>query len=195
MQNLYPLQDGMVTIGDIDIKHIKNESLRELVCVIPQKIDLFEGSVADNLILDDFDPDWSRIINICKDVGILEFIEKLPNGFSTNIGENGVQLSGGQRQRLAIARALYRNPEILILDEATSALDSESEKHIKKIISQLKEQGKTVLLIAHRLGTVMTADKIFVLKDGALVEEGTHTDLLSTNGHYATFWASQTQMD
>lgn len=195
LHNLYPIQEGNITIGGINIKHINAIDLRKIICVIPQKIDLFEGSVAENLTLNDYDPDWKRIIDSCKTVGILEFIEKLPNGFHTNIGENGVQLSGGQRQRLAIARALYRDSEILILDEATSALDSESEIHIKNIINQLKEQGKTILLIAHRLGTVMNADKIFVLQEGAIMEEGTHNELLAINEHYARFWKSQTQMN
>jgi ATP-binding cassette subfamily B protein len=170
LQNLYPLQEGQIFIGGIDVKHINNAALRALVCVVPQRIDLFEGSIMENIILDDLEPDTTRVISICKDVGLLEFVEKLPAGFATNIGENGVQLSGGQRQRLAIARALYRNPQILILDEATSSLDSESELQIKAVVNKLKNEGKTVLLIAHRLGTVMNADRIFVLKDGALVE-------------------------
>ena len=125
---------------------------------------------------------------------MLEFIETLPLGFKTNIGENGVQLSGGQRQRLAIIRALYRNPEVLVLDEATSSLDSESEKSIKRIVSELRAQGKTVLLIAHRLGTVMNADEIFVLKEGTLVEQGTHEQLIAMNGEYARFWKAQTEV-
>ena len=195
LQNLYPLNEGNITIGNLNIKHIRNEDLRELVCVIPQKIDLFEGSVAENIILDDYDPDWTRIVEICKEVGILDFIEKLPNGFNTNIGENGVQLSGGQRQRIAIVRALYRNPEILILDEATSALDSESERNIKHIVNKLREQGKTVLLIAHRLGTVMNADMIYVLKEGELIEQGKHNELIDMNGYYAQFWKSQTDVN
>ena len=105
-----------------------------------------------------------------------------------------MQLSGGQRQRLAIVRALYRSPEILVLDEATSSLDSESERCIKQIVARLKEQGKTVLLIAHRLGTVMNADVIFVLKEGSLVEQGTHKDLVAADGEYAHFWKAQTEV-
>lgn len=131
---------------------------------------------------------------ICQDVGILSFIEKLQLGFNTNIGENGVQLSGGQRQRLAIARALYRDPQILILDEATSALDSESELQIKLIVNDLKKQGKTILLIAHRLGTVMASDQIYVLQNGKLVEQGTHKELVMSNGQYLKFWKSQTEI-
>ena len=114
-------------------------------------------------------------------------------GFNTNIGENGVQLSGGQRQRLAIARAIYRDSSIMILDEATSALDSESELLIKSVVNRMKERGKTILIIAHRLGTIMNADKIFVLKDGQLVEEGKHEELINMdNGVYHSFWRNQT---
>ncbi|MDR3296805.1 MAG: peptidase domain-containing ABC transporter [Prevotellaceae bacterium] len=193
LQNLYPLQAGQISVGGVDIKHIDNAALRSLVCVVPQRIDLFEGSIVDNIVLDDLEQDSSRIIALCKEVGLLDFIEKLPAGFATNIGENGVQLSGGQRQRLAIVRALYRNPEILILDEATSSLDSESEQHIKAVVNKMKEDGKTIILIAHRLGTVMNADRIFVLHNGALAEQGTHQELLRNNSHYVRFWKSQTE--
>ncbi len=194
MQNLYELLEGHVRIGGVDVRHIDNSDLRSLVCVVPQKIDLFEGTVLDNITLDDYIPDNTRVLEICRDVGILDFIESLPMGFKTNIGENGVQLSGGQRQRLAIVRALYRNPEVLVLDEATSSLDSESEKCIKSIVNRLKQQGKTVILIAHRLGTVMNADEIFVLKEGKLMEQGTHQELVGRDDEYARFWKAQTEI-
>lgn len=194
LQNLYPLQDGQIFIDGVDIKHIDNTALRRFVCVVPQKIDLFEGSILDNIVLDDYNPDMKKVLAIAKDVGVLDFVERLPGGFGTNIGENGVQLSGGQRQRLAIARALYKDPAILILDEATSALDSESELHIKRVVNGLKESGKTVILIAHRLGTVMNSDRIYVLANGQLVEEGTHSELVANSNHYAKFWKSQTEI-
>ncbi len=194
LQNLYVLQGGHVRIGGVDVRHIDNADLRSLVCVVPQRIELFEGTILENIVLDDYNPDNARMLETCRDVGILEFIEGLPMGFNTNIGENGVQLSGGQRQRLAIVRALYRNPEILVLDEATSSLDSESEKSIKNIVTHLKEQGKTVILIAHRLSTVMTSDEIFVLKDGTLVEQGTHVSLIDRDSEYARFWRTQTEV-
>ena len=194
LQNLYTLQNGHVRIGGVDVRHIDNADLRSLVCVVPQRIDLFEGTILENITLNDYNPDNARVLQLCKEVGMLEFIETLPLGFKTNIGENGVQLSGGQRQRLAIIRALYRNPEVLVLDEATSSLDSESEKSIKRIVSELRAQGKTVLLIAHRLGTVMNADEIFVLKEGTLVEQGTHEQLIAMNGEYARFWKAQTEV-
>lgn len=194
LQNLYPLQEGHISIGKIDISHIDNSCLRRMIGVVPQKIDLFGGTIMENITLDDFTPDVNTVIELCREVGILDFIESLPMGFGTYIGENGVQLSGGQRQRLAIVRALYRNPEILILDEATSSLDSEAEKNIKQIISRLKKMKKTVILIAHRLGTVMNADVIFVLKEGKLTEQGTHSELVEKNGDYARFWRAQTEI-
>lgn len=194
IQNLYPLKKGQIYIGSLDIQHIDNSDLRRLVCVVPQRIDLFEGTILENIVLDDYDPDMRKVLEISQQVGILDFVEQLSAGFNTNIGENGMQLSGGQRQRLAIARALFKDPAILILDEATSALDSESELHIKRIVNNLKESGKTVILIAHRLGTVMSADRIYVLKDGELIEEGTHHELLENNSHYSKFWKSQTEL-
>ena len=194
LQNLYPISEGRITIGGIDIKHINNEDLRSLIGIVPQDVELFGGSIIDNIALDDMNPEWEKVLQLCKDVGIIEFIEKLPMGFNTNIGENGAQLSGGQRQRIAIVRALYRDPEIIILDEATSALDSESEQSVKEVIRQLRERGKSILLIAHRLGTVMTADKIFVLKEGKLVESGSHQELIAFNGNYAKYWDSQTNI-
>ncbi len=184
LQNLYPLNGGCIRIGEVDIRHIEIASLREIVSVVPQKLDLFEGSVLENIALGEYAPDMQRIFEICSSLGIMEFIDSLPSGMATNIGENGVMLSGGQRQRLAIARALYRDPEVLILDEATSALDSISEEHVKKVIAGLKEQGKTVIVIAHRLGTVTTADNIIVLKNGEVAGEGNHKQLLKENEHY-----------
>lgn len=156
-------------------------------------MDLFHGSIADNIILDDYSPDWERVNRICNEVGIREFMEKLPNGLNTLVGENGTQLSGGQRQRIAIARALYKNPEVLILDEATSALDSTSEIKIKELIHRLKEQGKTVILIAHRLGTILEADEIFVLQNGSVAEQGSHNQLMKNKGLYHSFWINQTK--
>ena len=178
-------------IGDYDINYISNYSLRNLVSVVPQQIDLFSGNVIENIALGEDIPDIQRIIDITKNLGILEFIEKLPNGFQTYLGENGSQLSGGQKQRIAIARALYKNPEILILDEATSSLDSEAEQIIQKTLNELKSQGKTMIVIAHRLSTIANSDKILVMKEGKIIEEGTHRDLLSTNSVYKSMWEKQ----
>ncbi|KUG06283.1 peptidase domain-containing ABC transporter [Solirubrum puertoriconensis] len=188
LQGLYPLNGGSIIIGGLDIRHLQPESLRRVVSVVPQQIDLFSGSIVENIAVGETEPDLHRIIAICQQLGILEFIEKLPYGFGTMLGERGAGLSGGQKQRLAIARALYRNPEILILDEATSALDTISEQYVQRTLQQFRDAGKTVLLIAHRLSTVMHADKIVVLGAGELLEQGTHDELLSSGGAYYALW-------
>jgi ATP-binding cassette subfamily B protein len=194
LQNLYPVQSGTITIGKYDLKHIKNTSLRQTISVVPQHIDLFSGNVVSNIALGDYTPDMQRIIDITTQLGIIDFIESLPQGFYTSIGENGLSLSGGQRQRIAIARALYRNPEILILDEATSSLDSASEKFVLNTIEHLKKENKTIIVIAHRLSTLYSADKIIVLDKGKVIEQGTHQELLlSTDSLYAHLWKMQSQ--
>ncbi|HWV70244.1 MAG TPA: peptidase domain-containing ABC transporter [Pseudosphingobacterium sp.] len=194
LQHIYPVQGGTITIGKYDLKHIKNASLRQIVSVVPQHIDLFSGNVASNIALGDYTPDMQRIIDITTQLGIIDFIESLPQGFYTNIGENGLSLSGGQRQRIAIARALYRNPEILILDEATSSLDSASEKFVLNTIDHLKRDNKTIIVIAHRLSTLYNADKIIVLDKGKVIEQGTHQELLLTdNSMYSNLWKLQSQ--
>lgn len=130
-------------------------------------------------------------MGICKSIGILEFIEGLPNGFNTYLGENGATLSGGQKQRIAIARALYKQPEILVLDEATSSLDSTSENYIQKAVNGLREQDKTIIIIAHRLSTVINADKIVVLQKGKVIEQGNHKELYNREGNYYSLWQQQ----
>jgi ABC-type bacteriocin transporter len=191
LQNLYPIQKGGITIGDLDLKYIQHESLRNLVSVVPQKIDLFAGNVIDNIAVGDFTPNMELIIDICKSIGILEFVESLPNGFNTYLGENGATLSGGQKQRIAIARALYKQPEVLVLDEATSSLDSTSENYIQKAIERLRQDNKTIIIIAHRLSTVINADEIVVLQKGKVLEQGSHKELYAAKGHYYNLWQQQ----
>ncbi|KLT64361.1 peptidase domain-containing ABC transporter [Pedobacter sp. BMA] len=191
LQNIYPLQSGHIMIGEYDINYLTNVSLRKLVAVVPQDVHLFAGNVIENIAIGDMEPDMKKIIRICGQLHILDFIEHLPQGFETYLGENATNLSGGQRQRLAIARALYREPEILILDEATSSLDSTSEEYIHHAVSLLREAGKTIILIAHRLSTVVNADNIAVLKRGELLEEGTHQALLKKKGAYMEMWRKQ----
>ena len=192
LQNLYPLKNGKITIGDYDLSYISNYSLRSLVSTVPQQIDLFSGNVIENIALGEDFPDVQRILDIAKGIGIIEFIENLPNGFQTHLGENGAMLSGGQKQRIAIARALYKDPEILILDEATSALDTESEQIIQKTLIDFKKKGRTMIIIAHRLSTIAFADNILVLEKGNLIEQGNHDDLIKANGKYASLWKKQT---
>jgi ABC-type bacteriocin transporter len=191
LQNLYPIQKGGITIGDLDLKYIQHESLRNLVSVVPQKIDLFAGNVIDNIAVGDFTPNMELIIDICKSIGILEFVESLPNGFNTYLGENGATLSGGQKQRIAIARALYKKPEVLVLDEATSSLDSTSENYIQKAVERLRQDNKTIIIIAHRLSTVINADEIVVLQKGEVLEQGSHKELYANKGHYYNLWQQQ----
>ena len=191
LQNLYPIQKGGITIGDLDLKYIQHESLRELVSVVPQKIDLFAGNVIDNIAVGGFTPNMELIVDICKSIGILEFIESLPNGFNTYLGENGATLSGGQKQRIAIARALFKKPEVLVLDEATSSLDSTSENYIQKAIERLRQNNKTIIIIAHRLSTVINADEIVVLHKGEVLEQGNHKELYAKKGHYYNLWQQQ----
>lgn len=191
LQNMYPLQNGNISIGDFDLQYIENHSLRELVSVVPQKIDLFAGNVIDNIAVGEFQPNMELILSICKNIGILEFIETLPNGFNTYLGENGASLSGGQKQRIAIARALYKQPEILVLDEATSSLDSTSENYIQRTIQNLREQQKTIIIIAHRLSTIVNADEIVVLEKGNVIEQGSHSELYNNKEHYYNLWQQQ----
>ncbi|RNA62835.1 peptidase domain-containing ABC transporter [Chryseobacterium nematophagum] len=192
LQNLYTLKGGKIFIGDYDIHYISNYSLRSLVSVVPQQIDLFSGNVIENIALGEDFPDMQRILNIAKNLGILGFVEKLPNGFNTYLGENGALLSGGQKQRIAIARALYKNPEILILDEATSSLDTESEQIIQNTLQDFRAQGKTMIVIAHRLSTVAQSDIILVMKEGQIIESGTHHELISKDSIYKSMWDKQT---
>jgi ATP-binding cassette, subfamily C, bacteriocin exporter len=152
--------------------------------VVPQRIDLFSGNVVENIALGDYQPDMQRVVSLCGKLGMMPFIEELPNGFGTYLGENGACLSGGQKQRIAITRALYRDPEVLILDEATASLDPDSELFVHQTIKQLSKEGKTIIFITHRLAAVQEFDKLFVLDKGKLVEEGHHMELLEKEGKY-----------
>ncbi|RXM48314.1 peptidase domain-containing ABC transporter [Flavobacterium sp. YO12] len=191
LQNLYPIKEGKICIGSFDTQFIHYQSLRKMVGVIPQQLNLFSGNIIENIALGDSFPNVQRILELSKQLGITDFVEKLPNGFETQIGENGAMLSGGQKQRIAIARALYKNPEILLMDEATSSLDTNSEKIVKDTIDSFKEQGKTIIVIAHRLSTIANADTILVMKEGTIVESGNHLDLLEKKSEYYNLWRKQ----
>ena len=191
LQKLYPLSEGLIRIGKYNLRYVSNKSLRGLTGVVPQQLNIFSGNVVENIAVGELEPDMEKVINVCSQLHLLEFIEQLPNGFHTWLGENGASLSGGQKQRLAIARALYKEPEILILDEASSNLDSESEHYVKQVIYNLRDQGKTVILIAHRLSTLSGADKIVVLEKGKVKEEGTHEALYERKGKYYQLWQKQ----
>ncbi|WP_276379068.1 peptidase domain-containing ABC transporter [Flavobacterium sp. H4147] len=192
LQNLYPVKEGKICIGENDLKFIHYQSLRKIVGVIPQQLNLFSGNIIENIALGESFPNIQRILELSKQLGIYEFVEKLPNGFETQIGKNGAMLSGGQKQRIAIARALYKNPEILLMDEATASLDTHSEKMVKEVIDNFKSLGKTIIVIAHRLSTIASADTILVMKNGSIVESGNHFDLLEQKTEYYNLWNKQT---
>ncbi|MGB3106307.1 peptidase domain-containing ABC transporter [Sphingobacterium siyangense] len=191
IQQLYPLQEGKISIGQYDLNYISKSSLRERIAIVPQQIDLFSGNVVSNIAVGEDIPNFQRLLQVVNELDMMSFIEKLPAGFETQLGENGSMLSGGQRQRIAIARALYRNPDILILDEATSALDTSTEQVIQRAFRRFKDSGKTMIVIAHRLSTIAEADTIMVLKDGVLIEQGEHNQLLAQESAYRDMWKKQ----
>ncbi len=181
---------GKVTLDGTDLRHISLASLREQISVVPQDVFLFNDSVAENIAYGKQTATRDEIIRAAKQAYIHDFIISLPQGYDTQIGERGVLLSGGQKQRLAIARALLRDTPILILDEATASVDLEAETKIQQAIQQLAG-NRTLVVIAHRLSTVRRADKIIVLENARIVEEGRHDQLLTANGLYARLCASQ----
>jgi subfamily B ATP-binding cassette protein MsbA len=190
LPRFYDPTAGKILIDDRDIKEFELRSLRQAMGIVSQDTFLFNDSVRNNLAYARKDATDDQIIEAAKRANAYEFIIKLPQGFETLIGDRGVMLSGGQRQRLAIARALLRDPEILILDEATSALDTVSERLVQGAIDELS-RDRTTLVIAHRLSTVQKADQIAVLDKGLVVESGTHTELLKQGGLYAQLYAMQ----
>lgn len=191
IQQLYPLQEGKISIGQYDLNYISKSSLRERIAIVPQQIDLFSGNIVSNIAVGEDIPNFQRLLQVVNELDMMSFIEKLPAGFETQLGENGSMLSGGQRQRIAIARALYRNPDILILDEATSALDTSTEQVIQQAFRRFKDSGKTMIVIAHRLSTIAEADTIMILKDGVLIEQGEHNQLLAQESAYKDMWRKQ----
>lgn len=186
----YDATEGSILIDDIDIKNISMKSLRSFIGVVTQETILFNDTVKNNIAygLQDISPD--KIIEAAKAANAHNFIQDLKDGYETIIGDRGTKLSGGERQRLSIARALLKNPPILILDEATSSLDTESEVLVQQAIERLMK-GRTSIVIAHRLSTVQNADKIIVLSDGQIVEEGAHEELLNKNGLYHKLYYMQ----
>lgn len=186
----YNLKSGSITIDGNDINHIKLASLRGSIGIVQQDVVMFAGSIRDNIVYAKLDASDEEIYEAAQKANALEFIEKLENGFDTYIGERGVKLSGGQKQRIAIARIFLKNPKILILDEATSALDNESEQLVQSALFELSK-GRTTLIIAHRLSTIKRADRIIVLTENGIEEEGTHEDLLEKEGIYRNLYMMQ----
>lgn len=186
----YDIKSGIIKIDNIDIQDVTIESLREQIGIVPQETILFNGSIFSNILYGRLDADKEAVIAAAKAANAHDFIMAMPSGYETQIGERGSSLSGGQRQRISIARAILKNPRILILDEATSALDTESEKIVQAALEHLMV-GRTSFVIAHRLSTVLKADMILVMDKGSIIEQGTHEQLLTLNGLYSNLYKIQ----
>lgn len=186
----HELNDGAILIDGQNIAEVTQDSLRENVAVVPQEPMLFHRSIRDNIAYGKPTATDKEIIAVAKKAQAHEFISALKDGYDTLVGERGVKLSGGQKQRVAIARAMLKNARVLVLDEATSALDSESEVAIQKALHELMT-GKTVIAIAHRLSTLREMDRIIVLEDGKIIEDGNHDTLTKSGGLYARLWEHQ----
>lgn len=186
----YDVTKGAVFVNGIDVKDIKLKSLRENIGMVQQDVYMFYGTVRENIAYGKPDATYEEIVEAAKKANIHDFIESLPEGYDTFVGERGTRLSGGQKQRISIARVFLKNPPILILDEATSALDNESERHIQKSLEKLAE-NRTTITIAHRLSTVRNADEIIVITKDGIKEKGSHKNLLSLNGLYAYYYNMQ----
>ena len=180
LMRMYDTEQGHILIDDVDIKSYGLKHLRQHIGIVPQEVILFGGTIKENIAYGKTTADMDQIITAAQQANALEFIESFPDGFDTIVGERGVKLSGGQRQRIAIARAILKDPEILILDEATSSLDNKSERMVQEALDKLMKD-RTTIVIAHRLSTIRKVDKIYVLEDGIITESGTHDDLLNNN--------------
>ncbi len=186
LPRIFDVTRGSISIDGTDIRDLRIADLRSLISVVSQDVFLFNDSIAENIRCGKLDASDEEVRQAAREAFATDFIERSPEGFMTNIGDRGQKLSGGERQRLSIARAFLRNSPILILDEATSALDNTSEKAVQAALEKLM-RDKTTIMIAHRLSTIRTADRILVMREGKVVEDGTHGELVARNGDYAAF--------
>jgi ATP-binding cassette, subfamily B, heavy metal transporter len=188
----YDPTQGRVAIDGADIKTVTQASLRAALGLVPQDVVLFNDTIRYNIAYGRPDASHEDLREAARQARLLDFIEGLPQGWDTRVGERGLKLSGGERQRVGIARVIVKNPPILILDEATSSLDSRTEAEVQAALEDAS-RGRTTIVVAHRLSTIASADQILVLKDGAIVERGTHSDLVAMGGEYAELWARQAE--
>jgi len=188
---LYEINSGKILYDDTELKDFKLSTLREKIGLVSQDVFLFEGTVFENIAYGNLSATEEEIWDAAKQSEAIDFIKDLPNKENTIVGERGQKLSGGQRQRISIARAILKNPEILILDEATSSVDNETEAAIQRSLDVLKKD-RTVIVIAHRLSTIRNADCIYVLENGVVTETGTHDELVNLGGVYTGLWSVQT---
>ena len=190
LPRFYDVRSGSISISGVDVRNCTLESLRAQVGIVQQDVYLFEGTIRDNILYGRPTATPEEVQWAAQQAGIADFIESLPRGYDSLVGERGTRLSGGQKQRMAIARVFLRNPRILVLDEATSALDNESEQHVQASLERLA-QGRTTIVIAHRLSTIRNADHIAVVEEGRITETGTHAQLMELNGTYARYYNMQ----
>jgi ABC-type multidrug transport system fused ATPase/permease subunit len=189
--NFYHSTAGQILIDQLPITDYDLNHYRKHIAIVPQDVLLFSGSILENIRFGNTDATEQEVIEAAKKANAWEFIDSFPEKLATEVGDRGIQLSGGQKQRIAIARAILKNPQILILDEATSALDSESERLVQDALDKLMK-GRTSIVIAHRLSTIRNADNILVLQHGDILESGTHQQLIEKKGLYADLVALQT---
>lgn len=194
LPHFYEIQEGQILIDGRDIRTMTMESVRRNIGIVQQDIYLFNASIRDNILYGRLDATEEEVIEAAKRANIHDYIMELPDGYDTEIGERGVRLSGGQKQRLSIARVFLKNPAILVLDEATSALDNTTELLIQQALDELCE-GRTTIVVAHRLSTIKNADEIAVISRGRIVEQGSHMELLKKDGAYAALYNLQFRMD
>jgi ATP-binding cassette, subfamily C, bacteriocin exporter len=178
---LYEINKGSISIGNHMLSQYSHESLSKCIAVVPQQTELFSGSILENIAPGEIHPDLETIMEICSKVGLNGLLTNLPRGINTQVGENGFSLSGGERQKISLARALYRSPSIIILDEATSSLDTESEERVMRLITEERDQGKTIVVITHRLSALSYADKVLIMDKGKVMESGAPESLCKEN--------------
>jgi ATP-binding cassette subfamily B protein len=190
----YDVTGGALTIDGQDVRDVTLDSLHAAIGVVPQDTVLFNDTIRYNIAYGRPEASEAEIVEAAKAAQIHDFVLSLPKGYDTQVGERGLKLSGGEKQRVGIARTILKNPPILLLDEATSALDTETERDIQTQLRAMG-QGRTVITIAHRLSTIADADRIVVLEDGHIVEQGRHDALLAQSGRYAQLWQKQASED